>query len=264
MKAPENKHVILIGAGNVATQLGLALHAAGYKIPQVYSRTIEAASILAKRLGAEPISSLKILDPSAAIYIIAVKDDVIPAVAAQISLKNKIVVHTSGSADLKELKKCSENYGVFYPLQSFSRNKKAEFRHIPVCIEANNSSTATSLQYFARSISYSVHSVNSKQRSILHLAAVFANNFSNHLFHHSEQLLRKNQLSFNLLTPLIEETVQKLRSGTPDEMQTGPAIRQDKKVIKKHLELLKKEKSALAIYQLMTKSIGKSKNKNKL
>lgn len=261
--------ISIIGSGNLATQLGLALHKEGYLISQVYSRSQKNASILSKKLKAEAISNIKKLSTDSTIYIIAIKDDAIESVAKQLKLKDKIVVHTSGSVSMDVLKKSSKNYGVFYPLQTFSKEKqsrpngrgqsfgRANFKTIPICIEASNSSTSTTLQYFAKSISGNVQKVNSEQRKKIHLAAVFACNFSNHMYAIAEQLLAKDKLSLDLLKPLIEETANKIKENKPSRVQTGPASRNDKKTMDAHLKLLSKEKNLQKIYELISKSITK-------
>ncbi len=249
--------ISIIGSGNVATQLGLILHSEGYMINQVYSQSKKNASLLAKKLKAEAITDFKKLSKDSSIYIIAVKDDAIESVAKQLKLTNQIIVHTSGSVSMDVLKKSSKNYGVFYPLQTFSKEKLANFKVIPVCIEANNSSTSTTLEYFAKSISSNVQKTNSEQRKKIHLAAVFACNFSNHLYAIAEQLLSKNKLSLDLLKPLIEETANKIKENKPSKVQTGPASRNDKKTMSAHLKLLSKEKDLQKLYNLLSESIIK-------
>ena len=251
--------ISIIGAGNLATQLGLALYKEGYLIFQVYSRSQKNASVLSKNIKAEAITDLKKLSTDSTIYIIAIKDDAIESVAKQLKLKDKIVVHTSGSLSIEVLKKSSKNYGVFYPLQTFSKEKQSNFKTIPICIEANNSNTSTTLEYFAKSISGNVKKVNSEQRKKIHLAAVFACNFSNHMYAIAERLLAKDKLSLDLLKPLIEETANKIKENKPSKVQTGPAARNDKKTMAAHLKLLSKEKDLQKIYELISKSIVKTK-----
>jgi predicted short-subunit dehydrogenase-like oxidoreductase (DUF2520 family) len=252
---PETK-IILIGAGNVATQLGLALKVSGYRISQVYSKTKSSAETLSKKLKASAITDLKKVDTEAAIYIIAVKDDAIAEIAKQLKLKDKIVVHTSGSVSMEVLKNVSANYGVLYPLQTFTKDKKINFKTVPLCIEGNNKATSTTLQYFAKSISANVKLVSSEQRKIIHLAAVFACNFSNHMYAIADEILKKNKLSLDLLKPLIEETAQKIKDNSPAKVQTGPAVRGDKKVMEGHIKLLKQHKQAKSIYEIVSASIN--------
>lgn len=251
--------ISIIGSGNLATQLGLALHKEGYLISQVFSRNKKNAEILSKKLKAKAVVDLKKLSTDSSIYIISVKDDAIESVAKQLKLKDQIVVHTSGSVSMDVLKKTSKNYGVFYPLQTFSKEKQASFKTIPICIEANNNTTSTTLQYFAKSISGNVQKVNSEQRKKIHLAAVFACNFTNHMYAIAEHLLAKDKLSLDLLKPLIEETAHKIKKTKPSNAQTGPAIRNDKKTIDAHVKLLANEKDFKKIYELITKSIVTTK-----
>jgi len=247
--------VILIGAGNVATQLGKALNNAGHLILQVYSPTRKSAIVLAKKINAQPITDLKKLNTTASIYIIAVKDDAIPELVKQLKFREQLVVHTSGSVDLSVLKNASKNHGVFYPLQTFSKNKSVDFSSIPICIEGSNKSTTKSLKLFAKSISKNVHEINSSQRKVLHVGAVFACNFSNHMYAIAASLLAKHKLSFDLLKPLIIETADKIKEHNPVLMQTGPAIRNDKKTMDAHLKLLATDKELKTIYKLISDHI---------
>ena len=247
--------ITLIGAGNVATQLGTTLQKAGFEILQVYSRSDKAARTLAKKINAQPITDLKKLLPVASIYIIAVKDDAIAELAKQLHVNNQVVVHTSGSMEMSVLKGTSQNYGVFYPLQTFSKSKAVDFSNIPICIEASNKKTANTLKRFAKSISKSVQEINSAQRKTLHVAAVFACNFTNHMYAIADSLLTKSNISFDLLKPLIMETADKIKHQAPVLMQTGPAIRNDKKTMDAHLKLLSTDKQLRAIYKLISDHI---------
>lgn len=247
--------IILIGAGNVATQLGTALHKRGYEILQVYSQTGKSAQTLAKKVNAQPVTDLKKILPTASLYIISVKDDAIAGLVKQLQFKDQLVVHTSGSVEISALKGVSQNYGVFYPLQTFSKSKTVDFSNIPICIEANNKATANTLKRFAKNISKSVQEINSAQRKILHIGAVFACNFTNHMYAIAAALLTKNNLSFDLLKPLIMETADKIKKNDPAVMQTGPAIRNDKKTMAAHLELLSSDKELTTIYKLLSNHI---------
>lgn len=250
-----NQKIIFIGAGNVATHLALALHKKGYIISQVYSRHLSTASPLAKALKCAYTDVIAAIDTTADIYIIAVKDDAVSAIANTLRLKNKIVVHTSGSVPMDALKSVSKNYGVFYPLQTFSKNKKINFNNVPVCIEAINLPTLKNLSTLAQSISDNVQKINSEQRKVIHLAAVFACNFSNHLYAIADNILTANKLSLDILKPLIEETATKIMYNTPADVQTGPAVRNDKETMNSHLQLLQGNKEYQRLYQLLSKSI---------
>ncbi|MCE9539162.1 MAG: DUF2520 domain-containing protein, partial [Bacteroidetes bacterium] len=203
------------------------------------------------------------IDTTADIYIIAVNDDAIIEVTKLLRLKNKIVVHTSGSVEMNILKPISKNIGVFYPLQTFSKNKTVDFNVIPVCLEANNKDTFKVLQTLAKSISSNVQKINSEQRKTIHLAAVFACNFSNHLYTIASSILASANISFDVLSPLIEETARKVKNTPPIEAQTGPAVRNDIKTINNHLKMLSDNKEYRQLYKLISKNISdlnKSKN----
>lgn len=254
--------IVIIGAGNVATQLGLALKKSKHSIVQVYSKRKSSASKLAHSLNCDFTNSPEKIDTTADIYIIAVNDDSIIEVAKLLRLKDKIVVHTSGSVEMNILKPMSKNIGVFYPLQTFSKNKTVDFNVIPVCLEANNNATFKILQILAKSISSNVQKINSEQRKTIHLAAVFACNFSNHLYTIASSILGSANISFDVLKPLIEETAKKIKNTTPVEAQTGPAVRNDIKTINNHLKMLSGNKEYHQLYKLISKSISDS-NKNK-
>jgi predicted short-subunit dehydrogenase-like oxidoreductase (DUF2520 family) len=263
----QHKSIVLIGSGNVATQLGLALLEAGYNILQVYSRTKKSANKLATLLKATATDSVEKINTIADIYIIAVKDDAIANVTNQLKLKDKITVHTSGSIDMKILKNTSKNYGVFYPLQTFSKNKKTDFKNIPICLEGSNTDTLKVLRSLADSISNNVQKVNSEQRKQIHLAAVFACNFTNHFYTIAENILHEQKLSFDILKPLIIETADKIKENSPSRMQTGPAIRKDKRVIQTHMiqthMKLLRSKKLKQLYKLISENIIDSTKNNK-
>ena len=254
LKTPKYK-IVFIGAGNVATQLSLALKKSRHTIVQIVSNHKSSASTLAKLLNCDYTINPEKINRSADIYIISVNDDAIAEVVKQLKLKDKIVVHTSGSVEMNILKSVSGNYGVFYPLQTFSRNGITDFKTIPVCIEANNSSTFKLLESVAKSISNNVQKINSEQRKTIHLAAVFACNFSNHLYSIASSILESSNLSLDILKPLIEETSKKIKNNFPAKIQTGPAIRGDKKTMDNHLRMLASEKKYTQIYKLMSQSI---------
>lgn len=259
-----NRHynISFIGSGNVATHLALALKKAGHTIIQVYSQHLENANVLAKLVKAKSVDSLEFVDKTADIYIVSVKDDAIETVVKQLQVTNKIVAHTSGSIDIKALKNSSKNYGVFYPLQTFSKNKKVDFKTVPICLEANNTDTFNVLSNLAQ-ISTNVQSISSKQRKSIHLAAVFACNFSNHMYAIADSILQKNKVSLELIKPLIAETAAKVKTTAPVLAQTGPAIRNDKKIMNNHLDMLNKNSDYQKIYELLSKSIQKHTKKKK-
>ncbi len=229
---------------------------------QVFSRSILKAGQLSIQLDAIGYTNaLEAIMPNADLYIIAVHDDAICEVANSFvknGIWNKPVVHTSGATPMRIFKECASQLvkcGVFYPLQTFSKNRQPDFSQIPICIDAESDETLVILENLAQKISPKVIRVNDQQRATLHLAAVFVNNFTNHLFHLGESILKEGNLSFELLLPLIHETIAKLEVGPPALMQTGPAIRHDELTIQRHLSQLEKHPQWHEIYQLLTKSI---------
>ncbi|MBL0063643.1 MAG: DUF2520 domain-containing protein [Bacteroidetes bacterium] len=247
--------VVLIGSGNVATHLGTALNKSGHTILQVYSPTTLHASKLAKSLKAEFTTDPSGLHPKADLYLIALKDEAIGEILPFIPVKTVMVAHTSGSVSLSVFPKEFTNCGVIYPLQTFSRDRKIDIRSVPFCLECRNPSTKNKLGKLVSSLSEKLHWINSSERRSLHLAAVFANNFSNHMFVIAEEILRKSKLDFDLLRPLIAETAKKVQRHSPGEMQTGPARRGDSETIEKHMKELTNHPEYAKIYKLISQSI---------
>jgi predicted short-subunit dehydrogenase-like oxidoreductase (DUF2520 family) len=250
--------IVCIGSGNVATHMAKAFEENGADIVQVWSRELVNAQALANEIGAQAISDLKLVDKYADLYLIAVKDDAIAKVAKELKEINGIVVHTSGATDMEVLAGF-KNYGVFYPLQTFSKQQPIDFIHVPLCLEANTEENMSALQLMAMILSHLIYEVETKKREVLHVAGVFANNFVNHLYQLSHQILKKNDLDFELLRPLIMETAVKVQEALPEDVQTGPAVRNDKKTILKHEELLKRTPHLQEIYKNLSNSIKKSK-----
>jgi len=251
--------IVMVGAGNVAWHLAPALEAAGCAVSQVYSRSEEKAAELVSHLyQAEVQTQLDFSGSSAELFILAVSDDAIAEVAQQIKLPAEaVVVHTSGGQSLEVLAKApTEQIGVFYPLQTFSKPRPVDFRDIPICLESDDNEVLHRLTKLARSISRQVKLINSEERARLHVAAVLANNFTNHLLQMAEQLLHDHQLDFALLHPLIEETVAKALEIGPAQSQTGPARRHDEKTINHHLKYLRMYDPAYAkVYKALTQHI---------
>ena len=244
-----------IGAGNLAFHLAKALNSKGFQIKQIYNRTESRAKELAEFTGSEYTSKLPEIDKSGDIYIVAVKDSAIGEVLSQIDFQDKLVVHCSGSLPVSVLEKHTMNFGVIYPLQTFSKNREVNFSDIPVFIEANSSANLEILRNIAGSISGSVSEADSDQRQMLHISAVFACNFVNHLYSIAGELLKKNNVSFDVLKPLILETALKVQELHPFEAQTGPAVRFDKNIIEKHLSKLADTEEYRQLYEMISKSI---------
>ncbi len=224
--------VVVIGKGNVGTHL--------------YNAFLKADSVSVAQINSRKLNDI----PQADVTIIAVSDDAIAKVSSKI--KNSFIVHTSGSVAIGTLKS-SNRKGVFYMLQTFSKNKKIDFSEVPFCLETENKEDLELLETLAKSIGKKIYYINSKQRKALHLAAVFVNNFTNHIYKIGNDICEENNVPFEILQPLIQETSEKIKTVSPIDAQTGPAIRNDKKTIKKHLDLL--DKNQKKIYKLLTKSI---------
>lgn len=249
--------IVIIGAGNVATQLALGLKKAGHEIVQIFNRSGGAGKELAKTVGASFTSNAGELK-EADVYLLAVKDDVISQVAGQLALGNKTVAHTSGSKSRDLLAVSSSNYGVFYPLQTMTKLSRVDFKNVPVLVEANNEKTLNQLAELANTISGNVHRVTDDQRRWIHVAAVFANNFTNHLWALSEELLREHGISFDLLKPLIQQSIRSLDELSPSKIQTGPAARGDHQLVQAHLMLLAENPKLHKLYRVLTESIIKT------
>jgi predicted short-subunit dehydrogenase-like oxidoreductase (DUF2520 family) len=251
-----NLKFVLLGSGNVASNLGLELIARGFQVTQVYSRDVTHAKRLAQKLKAKYTGDLRQLNTAADIYILAVKDDALELLAKNLRIPGKLVLHTSGSVSLQILHAISKRCGVFYPLMTFTRHRKPSWSEIPLCLETEDPKDALLLRKIAGCISRKVLMINSRQREHLHLAAVFANNFSNHLYSISAGLLQKEKLPFTLLAPLIRETAEKAILLGPAIAQTGPARRGDLKILKKHLKQLASDPSYKQVYAALSKSIA--------
>lgn len=247
-------NISILGAGNVATQLALVLKKSGHRIVQVYNRSDDAGIELAQTIGATFTS-----DPTrlaqADVYIVAVKDDAIEEVASFFNKSDKIVVHTSGTKSKNLLDSASFNYGIFYPLQTMTKSAVVDFKSVPILIEGSNSGTTRKLEELANSISKKVYRVDEEQRLWIHVAAVFANNFTNHLFGISENILVGHGLQFDILKPLIFRFIENLEKYSPNDIQTGPAVRHDFQTIEKHMQLLGDDSRLQTIYQGLTDSI---------
>ena len=243
--------VVLIGSGNVAHHL-IEAFAKSKKVEviQVFARQKESAAPL---FDSDKITSSYTDLAPADLYIIAVSDDAIATVSSLIPFKNRLVVHTSGTVAMDSLDSKNRK-GIFYPLQTFTKNKAVDFSQIPICLESEEEADFELLKNVAESISNNVFKINSQQRKVLHVSAVFVNNFVNHLYQIGNEICIENNVPFEILKPLILETANKVMSLSPKEAQTGPAKRNDTKTIEAHLELLSTENQA-TIYKKLTQSI---------
>lgn len=243
--------ITIIGSGNVAQHLIKAFTASKIvEIKQVFSRKKE--NVIHLTDFDTIVSDYNDLQ-SADLYIIAVSDNAISEVSAQLPFNNQFVVHTSGTASIESIDQKNRR-GVFYPLQTFSKNKEVDFSTIPFCLEAENTPDFKLLETVAKSISTSIYSISSEQRKALHVAAVFVNNFTNHLYQIGNEICEEHQLPFEILKPLIQETAEKIKTLNPIDAQTGPAKRWDSTTIEAHLNYLTDENQK-NIYKILTQSI---------
>lgn len=245
----------IIGSGNVAQHLLVALQksiieGADIEITTVFSRQ---KSVLSNLLDSKIITSNWNHLKEADLYIIAVSDSAVSEVSKKIPFKNKLVVHTSGAVSLDTINS-NNRKGVFYPLQTFSKNVGVNFKTIPICIESENSADLELLKKVADEISESVYEINSEQRKALHVAAVFVNNFTNNLYQIGNDICLENNIPFEILLPLIKETSEKINRLSPLDAQTGPAKRNDLETINSHLAFLTNENQK-NIYKILTQSI---------
>jgi len=243
-------NIVILGGGNVAYHLtNTLLQNSAINVVQVYNRSIDNINCFKNSTSiTNNLSELKDAD----IYILAVSDNAISELSSALNFKNKLVVHTSGSIAMDELKSVS-NKGVFYLLQSFSKERKIDFSTVPICIEAETEADLQLLETLANSISKNCYRINSDQRKSIHIAAVFVNNFVNHLYHIGHEICEQNKVPFEILLPLILETANKITTLSPLEAQTGPAKRNDTKTIEKHKAML--TENQIEIYTLLTNSI---------
>lgn len=243
--------VIVIGSGNVAQHLIKAFSKAdGVNIVQAYARNPGSLGhLLPEQDITARLSELKEAD----IYIIAVTDNAIADVSLQLSFADRFVVHTSGSMPL-DILDSKNRCGVFYPLQTFSKDKEVDFSNIPICLESASPENYELLETLADSISTNIFHVNSNQRKVLHVAAVFASNFTNHMYVLAKDICAEHNLPFDILKALITETAAKVQELAPSKAQTGPAIRYDSKTINAHLEMIT-DVNQRNIYKILTQSI---------
>jgi len=247
--------VVVIGAGNVATHLSLAIQKTSASIIQMYSRSEENAYKLANRLGTDLTTRIYEITPEADLYLFAVKDDALSEIIPQIPSNKGLWVHTAGSIPMDVFKGYTEYYGVLYPLQTFSKSREMDLQTVPLFIEACTPDHEKLLVEFAGSLSNNVQTLSSEKRKYVHLAAVFACNFSNHMYAMAYQLLEEQNIPPDVLIPLIRETAAKILTLSPLQAQTGPAVRNDLNVLTKQMELLT-DPSLKEMYQLISQSIS--------
>ena len=233
--------VVIIGKGRLASNLAPALMEAGHEVMMVNSRTLEA------------------LPREADVFIIAVKDDALAEVIARVAKgrEDQLIAHTAGSMSLALFEGSTRHYGVFYPMQSFSKERRVDFHEIPIFLEASDSESLEILHALAETITGSVYELTTSERKYLHLAAVFACNFANHCYALAADVLEQHGLPFSVMLPLVDETARKVHQLHPSDAQTGPAVRYDENVLRSQRELLADNTDVQQLYDLLSKSIHK-------
>ena len=252
--------IVVIGAGNVATHLAKAIYAANVEVTQVWSYHNENAQALANQINAKAIASLSEIDLDANICLISIKDDAIADIANQLKHFKGVIAHTSGAVNLDVFESQFENYGVFYPLQTFSKASVVQWNTTPMLIEATSNGNLELLERAATLLHAPHFETDTKQRKYIHLTAVLTSNFANHLLGKASALLEKQSIDYHILQPLVEATIKKAFTKHPFDVQTGPAIRNDTLTIEKHLSLLQEDPLLQNIYSNLTESIQKTGN----
>lgn len=262
---PDHIKVVALGAGHLANHIIPALHTIGCRIVQVYSRSQVNANALAHKVNAQGISDIKELKTEAELYLIMLKDDVIEQFCATLPRldSDQIIAHTSGATNIEVLKAKGMNYGSFYPLDTFRKNQDKNLEHTPFLIHGNNAHTIRQLRILARKISTSVTECGDEDRLRYHLSAVFINNFNNHLACLAQDFLMDYDLNPKLLNPIALNTFENIINTKACSSQTGPAARQDFKLMNTHLNLLKAHPPMKSLYKELSDSIIDKINKDK-
>lgn len=256
-----NLRICLVGAGNVATHLALTLAQGPHRIVGVYSRTMKSASELADKLSEKAVKAFATNElnalPEADVYILSVKDQALASLveAWPQNRRGGVVLHTAGSLPMANIAAAAEHYGVLYPMQTFSKDKVVDFNSVTCFIEGNDSIAEAAAYSIAMSLGAKCVPLNSEDRQFLHLAAVFACNFSNHMYTLAYELLELHGIEPECMKPLIAETAAKVSTMHPRAGQTGPAQRGDENIMEKHLAALKFYPDLQELYSLISQSI---------
>ena len=264
---PDTIKIVAIGSGHLASHLVPALHDIGCEILQVYSRSIYNANSLAHQVNAEAINELEKLNPEADIYLVMIKDDHIESLCNFLpSLSGKqILAHTAGARSIDVLAEASENYGAFYPLETFRKGQEKNMKEVPFLVNGNNDHTTRSLRVLARRISDNVSESSDDDRLKYHISAVFINNFVNHLACLVHQYLDDNDLDISYLDAITKSGFERILSHESCSSQTGPAQREDHQLIRKHLKMLEDAPHLGNVYKTLSDSIirlNKTKDEN--
>jgi len=248
-----------LGAGSVATHLSRQLHAQGHSIDCVWSRSLESALMLAHQVEARASSELSELPRRADFYLLAVPDEAVAGLAADCADCRGIWLHCAGALSMQVFQGLVPEYGVMYPLQTLSKEFPLQSGKIPFLVEGSSPEVSAQVTHLASSISEMVETADSATRLVIHLAAVFANNFSNHMVHIAQQILEEQNLPTDILDPLLEETYMKIVSLGAGKTQTGPAVRDDQITLKRHIECLKTHPEWEKLYTFMSREITRSR-----
>lgn len=254
--------IVFIGAGNVASHLAPALERSGAgRVVQVYSRSLSSARALASKLkDASATDEVADIIPDADIYIVSLVDHAVADVLSRLPRNNALWLHTSGSLPMSVLDGMSDNIGVFYPLQTFSKGVEVDMSEVPLFIEGNTPEVAGRIRLMAEKVTPKVHYADGDLRKRMHIAAVFACNFTNYMFTVADDLLRRDGLSLEVLHPLLKETVRKALNGSPAQGQTGPAVRGDREVMEAHESMLDPELAEM--YRMISEAIYNRHHQN--
>ena len=257
--------IVMVGAGNVATHLCKALKKAECNIKQVFSRTKESAVILAEKIDCLYTTDTESICSDADLYIVSLKDSVLNEILPRLVKRNHkaLFVHTAGSVSIDIWKGLTERYGVLYPMQTFSKQREADFSNVHFFVEANNDCDVKLLKEVASLLSTKVFEASSEQRKYLHISAVFACNFTNHMYAICQRLLENNGLPFSSMLPLIDETANKVHHLSPIDAQTGPAKRYDTNIMEQHINMLENEPEIASLYKEISENIHKYDIENK-
>ena len=253
-----NIPILMVGSGNVAWHLGTAMKSSGLPVTMVWSRQINNANELAKELKSKATDSIEDIFHFNGIILFCIPDHVIPFFASRIQNTNSIIIHTAGSVNISVFEKHASQLGVFYPLQTFTKaHPEKNFTDVPVLIESTTLLVEEILTFWAKAIGAKLFKLTSPQRIKIHIAAVFACNFTNHMVSIAQDITKENHLDFDLLKPLITETLTNIMNFDPKEIQTGPALRKDFDTIEKHLNSLSMHPDYAKIYNFVSDSIIK-------
>ncbi|HZG00003.1 MAG TPA: DUF2520 domain-containing protein [Chitinophagales bacterium] len=254
---PSKHKLVIVGAGNVGFHLGQRLHQAGYDIKQVFSLTPHHGKSLGEKVNSTFTNDVAQITPDADVYIVCVKDDAMKNVYNVLPVKNRIVLHTAGSVVKNVSSRTDLHQGVLYPLQSFNRSAEVSWENVPVFVDGDNDSVISIASELGYALTQNVKRANDEQRLKVHIAAVFANNFSNHCLAIGQKLLEQNGYDFDVLKPLVETTFKRLQHSNPSDVQTGPAKRGDDNTVDKHLNALVEHRNWKELYRYLSDDIRK-------